>query len=81
MRQVAAVSELREWIGKQAVKTGAEVVAVSVKSSTTCHICGENVPYQKGLVWNCSSCGHPWDQDENAAANLMRAVQCDGYPS
>ncbi len=79
MRLVAAISELREWIVKQAVKTGAEVVMLPVESTTTCHVCGEKVPYQRDLVWNCSSCGNSWDQDENAAANLVGvgAVQCE----
>jgi hypothetical protein len=75
MRQVAAISELREWIGKQAFKSGAKVVMLPVRSTTTCHVCGEKVPYQEGLVWNCNSCGDSWDQDENAAANLVRAEQ------
>lgn len=74
-RTVAAVSVLREWIIKQAAKTGAVVNVVNIPSSTTCHKCGTKVKPGSGHVWTCLGCGTSWDQDDNAAINLLRAIK------
>ena len=74
-RTVAAVSVLREWIIKQAAKTGSVVNVVNIASSTTCHKCGTKVKPGSGHVWTCLGCGSSWDQDDNAAINLLRAIK------
>jgi transposase len=74
-RVVAAVSVLREWIVKQAAKTGAQINIMTVASSTTCHACGTPVKSGPDLIRTCFACGANWDQDENAAINLLRAIE------
>jgi hypothetical protein len=79
-RKVAAVSIFREWIVKQATKTGAIVNVVNVASSTTCHKCGTNTKPGSGHVWTCLGCGLSWDQDDNAAINLLRVMMSKCEP-
>lgn len=77
MRQIANVSELRKWILLQAEKHGSEVRYCDPKNTTrTCRHCGhvnqECDPYD--IWWTCNGCGKVWDQDENAADNILAAV-------
>lgn len=73
-RTVAAISVLREWIVKQAAKTGSQVCCLALASSKTCHKCGAAVqPSLAGPVRTCHACGSSWDEDANAAINLYRA--------
>ena len=74
-RTVAAVGVLREWIVKQAAKTGAVVKTMNIASSATCHQCGTKVKQDSGQIWTCLGCGSSWDQDDNAAINLLRAIK------
>jgi transposase len=71
-RQIACVSELRNWIALQAAKAGAEIILSSGASTTACQHCGAvNLPPDRAaLTWACDSCHAVWDQDANAAANL-----------
>lgn len=71
-RQIACVSELRNWIGLQAAKAGAEIILSSGASTMACQYCGAiNRPQDRALLaWVCDSCHAVWDQDANAAANL-----------
>jgi transposase len=43
-----------------------------------CHRCGHvNTPppsWRGDLIWRCTSCKALWDQDENAARNLLAAA-------
>lgn len=79
MRQRAAVSELRQWIGLQAAKTGAQIRLTPAKDSTrACHCCGHvNQGDRARLVWVCAGCGTVWDQDDNAALNLVNGLAED----
>jgi ribosomal protein L37AE/L43A len=76
MRHIAAVSELRLWLGHQAQKHRAEIVRVAGKTTMACHLCGHinRPPRREDLIWRCEGCGATWDQDSNAAANILDAV-------
>lgn len=74
-RTRAAVSEFREWIVKQAAKTGSVIEVFGIKSTQTCSMCGKTLPEATGLTRTCLSCGGSIDTDVNAAANLLRALQ------
>lgn len=74
-RRVAAVSELRDAIRKAAAKTGAQVVEMEAAHTTTkCHACGDACSFDAAehLIHTCEHCGVMWDQDVNAACNLLR---------
>jgi hypothetical protein len=73
-RVVAALSELREWLGKQAAKTGAQVVYQAIKSTYTCSLCGADIPEQDTLQLLCEECVAVIDRDKNAATNLLNAA-------
>jgi len=73
-RKVAAISEFREWIGKQAIKAGGAVEMIAIESTRTCNACDGVMAPSDGLMFRCKSCGTFVDQDENASANLLRAV-------
>jgi hypothetical protein len=76
--QVAAPGRLSQYIR--------EVVSVTHKvpaenTTKTCHVCGivDDFDSAKELVHRCSGCGKIWDQDVNAAINLLNAVgACQG---
>jgi hypothetical protein len=73
MRQRCAVSEFRKWLEIQAEKTGSEIFKVKGKTSLIHHRCGHDaVPADKAsIMWRCSHCDELFDQDENAAMNIM----------
>jgi transposase len=45
----------------------------AVDSTRTCHVCGlvEKFDAKQYIFHACSGCGSTWDQDDNAAANLL----------
>lgn len=57
------------------------VVATAEHITSTCHQCGKLTPFDAAanLVNKCRHCGEIWDQDENAAKNLLSrgAVPCE----
>lgn len=60
---------------QQLLKNAAASYALlsSYKTTIECHHCGFGEPWDKArLIHRCESCGHEWDQDENAARNLLR---------
>ena len=68
-RQLVAQSELRAILQQ----CGLDVALVPHQRTTlTCHACG-HVEAEVGeeLIHTCSACGRAWDQDDNAARNLM----------
>ena len=70
LRQALVNAFVREH-GKEAV------VAVDARNTTqVCHACGtlERFDVAQKLRHRCSRCGAEWDQDENAALNLLAAV-------
>lgn len=72
---VAAVGTLRQYI----VEAARAVSRIPAEHTTQdCHCCGHRNVFeetQRGrLILRCSSCGASWDQDRNAAVNLLRAI-------
>lgn len=72
-RTIAAISELRGAIADRAV-TGALVTRPASRTTITCHACGhcEDFDREAELVHTCPGCRSTWDQDRNAAINLLR---------
>lgn len=73
-RKCAAISEFREWIYKQAIKSGSTIEMITIKSTLKCCDCDGLMEPFDGLISRCKDCGSMRDQDENAAVNLQRAV-------
>lgn len=71
MRTMACISEFREWLVKQAVKTGCIIDRKMVAQTVTCNECGHVNTRSLSVMWTCAGCGSVFDQDENAAANLL----------
>jgi len=76
LRQRAAASEFRTELEHQAAKAGATVTKVdSNKTTCICHACGHDNKKPKRqrerLIWSCENCGATWDQDMNAAQNVL----------
>lgn len=69
-RTLAAVSSLREWITKQAAKTGTRIEKQAAPVTIICHQCGRQHKRESNLLWACL-CGSRYDQDENAAFNYL----------
>jgi len=76
-RQRACLSRLRDAIVAQARKFGTRIELVSGPTTQQCASCGERTtpPADRSeQIWTCSTCGHRWDQDVNAARNLLATV-------
>ncbi len=78
MRAIASAGELRSILEHTAEREGVPVVFVSsIDTTRTCHCCGaaqEDFGPLKEMRHRCWSCGNEWDQDENAAHNLIQAA-------
>ena len=75
MSRLAAVGELRGELFKAVSKTGAQIkVADTVNSTMECAWCGHVqttfVP-RVSIMYECENCARAWDQDANAARNLL----------
>lgn len=73
-RFMAATSELRDCLEKAFASRGGTVVWMASKDTTRrCHVCGHTEAFDAAKsVWHaCGSCGATWDQDRNAAINLI----------
>ena len=79
-RQRAALSELLREIFTAASKRGSEVVELAGPSTRVCSNCGNRNSVGEDLFFTCDGCGKLWDQDENAAANLMAAAHAASSP-
>jgi len=73
-RQWAAVHELRQAILNACQREGVTVTLVPARDTTVvCASCGSRETFdRRALRHRCRSCGTEWDQDENAARNLLR---------
>lgn len=74
--RMAAPGELRLAIGQAAHKTATTVVdaARSKKSTRECAWCGhcqEHADFASSIEIQCEGCHRTWDQDANAARNLL----------
>jgi hypothetical protein len=75
-RKYAALGEFRSALKAVAAETGTEIVQrLAVGSTVTCWFCGAKSESNKQLELSCPN-GHKWDQDKNAARNLLS--QMDG---
>lgn len=75
MRKSAAVSTLRQAIQSACSREGVSVSYVEAKDTTRkCHVCGhvDRFDAAKELRHTCSQCGSTWDQDYNAAIQILR---------
>ncbi len=73
-RFIASVSELRLAIQNACARAGAAVYTVDAKYTTVeCYECGhrENFDASAKLMRTCPKCKKLWDQDYNAAINLL----------
>ena len=78
-RFLAALSTLREAVVYAVRRAGGEVHDANPAGTTrTCHLCGFVGTWDAAekIEHTCSGCGLQWDQDVNAAENLLRALQC-----
>jgi hypothetical protein len=76
-RHRAALSTLRDAIKLQAKKFGTRIIWIKGPTTQHCAHCGERtrMPQNRSeLIWTCSRCGAKWDQDINAARNLLAAA-------
>ncbi len=73
-RVIASVGLFREWLIKQAAKTGTEIEKIAIKSTTTCATCGAALPRPTTLTQTCAACGTTRDQDKTAAQNLNQTA-------
>jgi len=74
-RVIASVGIFKEWLDKQALKVGSVIIKKSIKSSTICSDCGGKLIRKDSIIWACENCGSVFDQDVNAATNLIRSYQ------
>jgi transposase len=74
-RTLCAVAELVSEISRAVKAGGGTVLKVKGRSTQRCHRCGHinNLTRQQrlDLIWRCRGCGQSWDQDINAAINLL----------
>jgi hypothetical protein len=69
--QWAAVAELKGYIEQAAVKYGSQLIKQKAAWTTrTCHVCREQAEGGAARELTCPR-GHRWDQDVNAAVNLL----------
>lgn len=71
-RHLVAVSELEGALKDAFRARGGEVVEVSsVCETITCHACGVRTEVGEARIAQCYACGVAWDQDDNAARNML----------
>ena len=73
-RVLGAPGRLRERIKVTAAREGVGVLVLpAVNTTRRCNACGlvRAFPAAEELYHRCSGCGAEWDQDENAARNLL----------
>lgn len=73
-RFIAAVSEFRLAVKNACNREGTLVIEKDPAYTTRkCHVCGlvEKFDARKELFHKCSRCGAFWDQDDNAAINML----------
>lgn len=74
-QRLAAPGELRAWLIDAGKRAGVKITIHKGKSTWACHSCGtEHKPvHADDLIHRCRHCGSVWDQDENAARNMLAA--------
>jgi hypothetical protein len=81
-RVIAGVYTLKEWIDKQATKTGAVVEKITDKVTMTCNKCGTIAEKRVGSAqyFTCKGCESEVEVDVNAAINCRKLASGDGAP-
>ena len=78
-RFAASLSELLACLADAAGRAGSEwIEAPSAYTTHTCSACGSLEKFDAAVEveHSCGECGQRWDQDENAARNLLQAARC-----
>jgi hypothetical protein len=73
-RHASALSEFRLVLRSAVARQGGKVVLVPAAGTTMeCHLCGHAEPWDAApkIMHTCEGCGRTWDQDENAARNML----------
>jgi hypothetical protein len=73
-RRVAALHSLRQIIKATCAREGVAVLEVRAELTTQwCHACNHEERFDAApQIWHtCRRCGTPWDQDYNAARNIL----------
>jgi len=77
-RFISSLSEFRQILECSGPKYGAVVVKEdAVRSTMECHLCGYAEAWDAAprIQHRCEGCGEEWDQDRNAAQNLLHRWQ------
>ncbi len=72
---MAAPGEFRDCVKLATLREGGEIITVQAAGTTsTCHACGGVCVWDQSAEVNhvCEHCGALWDQDLNAAMNLLK---------
>jgi len=64
-RRCAAISEFREWIGKQAIKSGSTIEMININFTRKCSDCGGLIGPSDVLTKCCQNCGSLLERDES----------------
>lgn len=81
MRHAAAVSELREALVQAFAGPRRHVAREPAQDTTrSCNACGSIEKWDQAaeVSHTCSGCGAHWDQDDNAALNLLKRFERSG---
>ena len=76
LRNLAAPGILKQCLLSRAERDGTRVIEVVAKDTTRrCHLCGHVNEWNDATprMLRCADCGAEWDQDHNAAINILRA--------
>jgi transposase len=74
-RQIASISELRTTLENTAAREGTQIEKREARLTTQrCHVCGNTARWDaaESVIHRCDLCQSVWDQDYNAAQNLLR---------
>lgn len=66
--RIACLSQLIQCFKERLAET---VELPAHHTTTDCHQCGHRNDVTQQLRWKCEQCGKEWDQDDNAARNLL----------
>jgi transposase len=78
-RQQAALSSLVAECRNQCEKSGTDLKFCRGPFTRTCFGCGARQSVSdSALLHRCSECSGVWDQDENAARNILRIASAEG---
>ncbi len=80
-RRIASPSTCRAALKNACSREGVATAVLPAEYTTrTCHACGDNHEWNQeaSVIHRCDACGAIWDQDFNAALNLLRLWRARG---